>query len=255
MKMVLTKSLAKKNHSTWKLASRLSSRGHQISKSTVNRYLVNHLGARAYVQQNVPKITKAQEIKRLRFCKERKKWTSEDWKDVIFSDESPYELYATPNKKNHVFWAKKKEDVPFAEKVKFPPKLMVWGAMTSSGLTDLHVVKGRTSIYSEYYSQEILQNHLLPIYTRNFTTGPVHRRKMVSAKCGSTFMQDGATCHTSVETSRWQQTHQIPFWKKWVWSPNSPDLNPIENLWAIVEQEVKSLKDSSQNLEQLEKYI
>ena len=160
-----------------------------------------------------------------------------------------------PTEKNYVFWAKKKEDVPFAEKVKFPPKLMVWGAMTSSGLSDLQAVKSRTSINSEYYSQEILQNHLLPIYTRNFTTGPAHWRKMVSAKCRSTFMQDGATCHTSVETSRWLQTHQIPFWEKGVWPPNSPDLNPIENLWAIVEQEVKSLKDSPQNLEQLEKYL
>ena len=108
VKMVLTKSLAKKNHSTRKLASRLSSRGHQISKSTVNRYLVNHLGARAYVQRKVPKITKAQEIKRLRFCKERKNWTSEDWKDVIFSDESPYELYATPNRKKLCFLGEEK---------------------------------------------------------------------------------------------------------------------------------------------------
>ena len=168
---------------------------------------------------------------------------------------APMNSTLLPTEKMMFFGRRKRKMCPLLKSVNFPQKLMVWGAMTSSGLSDLHVVKGRTSINSEYYSQEILQNHLLPIYTRNFTTGPVHRRKMVSAKCRSTFMQDGATCHTSVETSRWLQTHQIPFWEKGVWLPNSPDLNPIENLWAIVEQEVKSLKDSPQNLEQLEKYL
>jgi hypothetical protein len=58
-----------------------------------------------------------------------------------------------------------------AIKKKFLPKRMVWSAMLSSGLLDLHEVPMKTSINAEYYHDTILEQYLLPIFDRIQTTG------------------------------------------------------------------------------------
>ena len=254
-KLVLAKSLTKKRQSTRKLAERLSRSGHHMSHMTVHNYLTKKLGAKAFKRPKIPKLTKEHVQKRLNFCRERLNWTVDDWKKVIWSDESPYALFAEGNSKNDVIWTKRVEDVEPIEKVKFSPKVMVWGAMTSTCLSELHIVPQNTSINADYYQENILGKNLLPMFDRRSVTGPLTGRKCPEIKSEMIFMQDGARCHTAATTIQWLEDKEINYWGKAEWPPNSPDLNPIENLWSILEETMKSEKDQPKNIADLEKLL
>ena len=199
-KMVLSKSLTKRRQSTRKLAKRLSAKGHQMSHMTVHRYLVKNLGAKAMKRPKIPKLTPQHKNKRLEFCLERRDWTVNDWKKVIFSDESPYLLFPEGNSKNDIVWAKNTSDVEPSETVKFSPKIMVWGAISASSLSELHIVPQKTSVTADYYTENILAEILLSMFTQNRTTGSLVGRRLVDVKSEMIFMQDGARAHTAAAT-------------------------------------------------------
>ena len=102
-----------------------------------------------------PLPTEAQKTKRLLFTREHRHWKFEDWSDVLFSDESPYQVFYVPNSCNDTVWGSQEENVPVASQVKFSPTVPVWGGMTATGLTRLHFVPQHTTINSEYYVNNI----------------------------------------------------------------------------------------------------
>ena len=107
---------------------------------------------------------------------------------------------------------------------------LFWGVNQVSGIrlaTRLrHNVRGigffpKGSVNSEGYTK-MLTKLLLP--------------ELKKAKKKITFQQDGAKIHTSNHTKAFFAKHKI-FSR--AWPANSPDMNPIENMWFLVNKEVQ----------------
>ena len=61
-------------------------------------------------------------------------------------------------------------------------------------------------------------------------------------------MQDNAPSHTSNNTEKWFGLNKI---KKLWWHPQSPDQNPIENVWEMMLRYVRSQKKQPSSLAEL----
>ena len=113
-------------------------------------------------------------------------------------------------------------DPKFTRKtVKHPPGVMVWGCF--SGLKGrgglFFLPKGQTMNTDRYI--ECLNDHLLPF--------------MRTHGC-KRFLQDGAPCHKSKRTMAHLADQPFGIID---WPGNSPDLNPIENCWNWMKDQLQ----------------
>jgi transposase len=72
-----------------RIASEVSETGQLVSASTVYRVLKEH-GYGVYKRTVKPGLTKEQMKERLAWCLDYKDWTLEDWKNVIWTDETGF---------------------------------------------------------------------------------------------------------------------------------------------------------------------
>jgi transposase len=205
------------------LRIKLSNAGSpQVSSRTVRRYL-NKAGYKSMEPKFRPLLTSIHKDKRVKWCQDHKKTR---WNNWIFSDESRFQLYT--NKIGR--WAKKR---PTIGKPKFGPAVMVWGAISNKGTSDLQIIHG--IINSEKYIKTLTAAD-----------------KKIRLLKGNNFMfvQDGATCHTSRVTMTWLKDSN---WNVSSWPANSPDLNPIENVWGVMKKAVERRRPK--NILDLEKIL
>jgi len=80
----------------------------------------------------------------------------------------------------------------------------------------------------------ILKNYLLPIYNGNYI-----------------FQHDNDPKHTALKTSLFLIDNNI---KVLLWAPNSPDLNPIENIWKLLKDKLGKENITDYLLENPETY-
>ena len=66
------------------------------------------------------------------------------------------------------------------------------------------------------------------------------------------FMDDNATCHTSHLSQAKKQELGL---RRLDWPAKSPDLNPIEHVWAWIKREVRKRLRASDNIDRLEQLI
>ena len=70
-----------------------------VTRQSISRIL-RDFNMISYIVPKKPRVTPAQRRVRVRWCHEHLDWTVKDWSNVIFSDESNYELL---NRKNRIY--------------------------------------------------------------------------------------------------------------------------------------------------------
>jgi Transposase/DDE superfamily endonuclease len=173
--------------------------------------------------------------KRLSFANGYSSWTEDQWDTVLFSDECHIELGP-----HGQVWVQRPIGAAFescymSNKLPHPPRLSIWGCMSGVGVGELHVF---TDTLDAPLMRTILNTHLLPSAHRLFPSTTWW------------FQQDNDPKHTSRIVQQWLFTHGIQMID---FPPYSPDLSPIENLWANLKRRVEH--HNARNLIELEQHV
>jgi len=157
----------RRGQSTRHLANQLKARSLRRSRETIRRYMINELKWKNWRRKKIPLLTATHRMKRISFAREHEHWTTEDWSNVMFTDESPFKVFYVPNHQNDTVWGSQEDNVPPAAQMKFSPSIMVWGGMTARGLTSLHFVPNGERLNSDYYIKNILEKIVRPAFARD----------------------------------------------------------------------------------------
>ena len=214
-----------KEANTQNIARELTSLGLNISSRTVHRRLTERGFRYSYPTQK-PALTKKQKSSRLSFAKQN---GSRNWNNVIYTDETSVSLGPRTKK----IWKRRGEKVYTRRKSHYE-KVHVWGSFSRKGF-------GKIVLFTENLTGkkmiEIYKSGLLPIYP------DIGRGNWV-------LLEDNDPKHKAKIVQQYREEKNI---ERITWPSNSPDLNPIENVWNVMKNQVAELQPS--NLTQLQSLI
>lgn len=207
--------------------------GIDISIPTLTKYLEDN-GYGSYVPAKKPRLTDEHKRKRLAWAKARLDWSFDKWSSVMWSDESRFTV--TGNDAGARVIRKQGErykESNILQTDKFGKgSVMVWSCFWAGGL-------GPLVILEENVNQDVYVNLL----SKNFI--PYFKKLEEDQNRKFIFQEDNAPCHTGSYSTWYRARWEIyPFD---FWPAQSPDLNPIENVWAKLGQLISKRKSSIKN--------
>jgi transposase len=189
-----------------------------VSTSTIRRALKDG-GLISFVEPKKSLLSAANVKARLSFAKAHLSWTLDDWRRVIWSDETKICRFGSDGR--HYGW-KRVEEMLQPKHVKQVVKhggssLMIWGCITYSGPGFISKID---TILDQYLYNEILETDLL----ESMDWYNLEQRKVI-------FRHDNDPKHTAKSVTQYLNDQE---YTTLVWPVRSPDLNPVENIWALL---------------------
>ena len=159
---------------------------------------------------------------KLAFAREHVGWSLDQWKQVVWSDESPFSLHNQSPQYDNL------TSRSMQATVKHQKSINIWGCFSWNGVRDLPRVKGLMT--GEIYRQ-ILIHHLVPSANR-------------LCPCGFVFQHNSDPKHTSGVVSKYLANKKTDVMQR---PAQSPGLNAIENLWSGLNRKTKNRKPKNED--------
>ena len=130
-----------------------------VTAETIRKRLAK-CGLKAYVRHKKPYLSPEKKKKHLEWAKAHKHWTVENWKSVIFSDKSKFNIFGSDGR--CYCWRKLGQE--FDERYVWKEikhgggNVMVWSYITAEGLGWICCIEGNidTKLYCEILSDDLL---------------------------------------------------------------------------------------------------
>lgn len=161
--------------------------------------------------------------KRLAFARKYASWSEADWEKVIFADESRITRFGSDG--GQWVWGERNRPRREHEYSQVPKgkggSVAFWGCITAQGVGYLSWVRPSmdADLYLDIMNDEFQQT--LDWYNWD-------RSKIL-------LLQDKDPKHTAKKSMKWYKDNNVTLLD---WPTGSPDLNPIENMWSFLKQEL-----------------
>ena len=202
--------------------------GINIAPRTVRHRMVS-FGLKSYIASRKPMLSTANKSRRLAWAQHYSDWTSEQWRQVLFTDEVPISLIQIHQQRHVRCLSNERLRTGMTRPMIHSGggRLMFWGCFKDSRVGALVEVK-----------LKMKSHDYLNLLKDNLNHDDMQRN--------NTIMQhDNAPIHKAAVVTTWLREQEFNVLD---WPPQSPDLNPIENVWAHVKSELDKQNITSKEM-------